>query len=291
MAGEVIFLNGWLNYTDPVFHYQLYMWSWLGLVILSVLCWVAWRYGPWKAYKALWGLYYSFKAHSNAAFTTGLQLYFELISERDAKCIFDYSKWEYELPRSKVPAPLQRFAFNYASAFIDDLGWAKALVYKFGKRNMDVEIAKRLQNYEWEEAPSVTIGGIRTDIVLDADNWTLKDSPQHKAIVEYCMGWNDTHQNDQIHSYSKLQRLMEGGVVNSPGGVKKQVIVPWVRIDSAFPIAMEAVELAGAIRQVAREMEDAEKNPLSQYYKPVLIGSFGIAALIFLGRLVAYLLK
>jgi hypothetical protein len=83
---------------------------------------------------------------------------------------------------------------------------------------------------------------------------------------------------------------MEAGVVNSPEGVKKQVIVPWVRADSAFPIAMEAVELAGAIRQVAREMESEDKNPFTKYYKPVIIGSFGIAALIFLGRWSAFIL-
>ena len=288
MTGEVLFLGGILNFTDPLFHWQLYIWSWIIASILMVICWMAWRYGPWKAYQALHGLYHAFKANSNAAFTSGLNLYFELISERDAKCIFNYAKWDYELPPSRIPNKIRRIFFNYATAFIDDLGWAKALVYKFGKRNMDVEIAKKLQNQEWEESPSVTIGGIRTDIILDADAWTIKNSPQHKAIEAYCYDWNETHPEDQIHSYSKLQRLMYEGIINSPLGVKTHVMVPWVRIDSAFPIAIEDNEQAGAYRQVAEDMANSEQNALSKYYLPILGGSFGLAGFILLIRFITF---
>ena len=287
MTGEIVFLGGIFNITDPFFHWQLYIWTWIGACIFSVVCWVAWRYGPWEGYKAMWGLYYAFKAESNAAFISGLQLYFIMRSESDAKCIFNYRGWDYELPRGRLPEGIRRIFFNYATAFID-LDWAHALVYKFGHRNMDVEIAKSLQNHEWEEAPSTTIGGIRTDIILDADLWVPRDTPQHKAIEEFCYGWNEAHIDDQIHSYPKFQRMMSAGMFQPPVGVKKEIVIPWVRIDSAFPIAKEDNETAGWKRQAAEEMASEEQSALSKYYMPILGGGFGMAALIFIGRWFTY---
>jgi hypothetical protein len=284
MAGEILYLGGIFNITDPLFHLQLYIWTWILACIFSVICWVAWRYGPWKGYEALWGLYYAFKAESNAAFISGPQLYFVLKSEAAAKCIFDYSGWEYELPRSRVPEGIRRAFFNYATAFLDNIDWAHALVYKFGHRNMDVEIAKSLQDHEWEEAPSTTIGGIRTDIILDGDLWVSRDTPQHKAIEAYCLKWNEEHPENQIHSYSKLQRLMKEGVINSPEGVKKEIVIPWVRIDSAFPTAMEDNETAGYKRQAAEEMANEEANALSKYFIPMLAAGFGLAILLLIVR-------
>jgi len=288
MAGEIVFLGGYFNITDPLFHWQLYIWTWVLAIVFSIICWVAWRYGPWKGYEALWGLYYAFKAESNAAFISGLQLYFVMRSEADAKCIFRYKDWNYELPPSRVPDGVRKIFFNYATAFLDDLDWAHALVYKFGNRNMDVEIAKLLQHHEWEEAPSTTIGGIRTDVILDGDLWVPRDTPQHKAIEAYCQGWNEANPEDQIHSYPKFQRYMTEGKILPPDGVKKDVIIPWVRIDSAFPLAKEDNETAGWKRQAAEEMANEEQTSLSKYYIPMLAGGFALAFLIFIGRLITF---
>ena len=88
-----LFMGGILNYGDPVFNQPIYIYFWILLVIASILCWVAWRYGKWNALKPFHGLYYAFKAQSQAAFIFNMGLISELVSEREAKCIFDYSKW------------------------------------------------------------------------------------------------------------------------------------------------------------------------------------------------------
>jgi hypothetical protein len=282
VAGEIIFLGGIFNITDPLIHWQLYIWMLIIGCITAVVLHVGFKYGPWKGYEAFWGLYYAFKASSNAAFISGLQLYFIMRSEADAKCIFKYGSYNYELTHSRLPDKLRRFLFYYPTAYLDDIDWAHALVYKYGHKNMDVEIAKKLQNYEWEEAPSTTIGGIRTDIILDADLWVPQDTPQHKAIEAACYEWNDAHPEDQIHSYHKFQRLMDTGLLKPPVGVKKEVVVPWQRVDSAFPISMEDNESAGFRRQAAEEMANAEANSLNRYIFPLICGGFGLPALMLL---------
>lgn len=291
MAAEetVVFMGGFLNMTDPFLHWQLYKWAWIAGLLSCAVFYAAWYYGSWKPYKPLWGLYYAYKAGSQAAFTCGLELYFELISEREAKCIFDYSKWDYDLPPSRFPLPsrVRHFLFNYATAFLDINPW-DAIMQKLGHVNRDVDIAKKLQDDEWEQSPSVTIGGIRTDIILDADQWTVKGSRQHQAIEEAAFRWNEANPDDQVHSYSKFQRLMDEGRIAPPPEIRREVTVPWIRIDSAFPLELQDNEMAGYRRQAAEEMDKENQESLSKYYMPILIGGLGLAGIMFVFRVVTF---
>lgn len=292
MTGEVIFMGGLLNLTDPIFHLQLYIWSWVFGAFFCVVLWAAWYYLQWKPFKPLHGLYYAFKAGTNAAFTFGSQLYMELIGESEAKCIFDYKSWDYELPPSRLPGKIRRLFFNYATAFLDDLPPSKALLYKFGGVNMDVKIAKRLQDGEWEEAPSVTIGGVPTDIILDADQWTQRNSPQHRAIEKAALAWNEAHPNDQIHSYSKFLRLMHEEDPLNPGnprlpvppGIKDVITIPWTRIDASFPMEHQDNEYAGYRRTLAEELAEAEQGKLTKLGIKILVGAGAFAVLLLIFR-------
>ena len=286
MSNEVLYLGGIFNYTDPLFGFQLYIWSWLALIFLSVIAWLAWRYGQWEPFKPLWGLYHAFKASSNAAFIFNMALICELWSERQAKCIFDYSKWTYE-----GIAAWQKPFFNYATAFLPDLDFAHALLYKYGGRNMDVEIARKMQNNEWEEASSVNAGGIHTDMILDADSWSVRASPQHKIVEKFCETHNQANESDQIHSYPKFQRLLSERVITAPEGIKPFVTIPWVRIDSTFPIDVGDNTTLGAVRQAAIEMENEDATSLSKYYFPILGGGFGFALLLLAMRFSIHIFK
>lgn len=288
MSNEVLFLGGIFNYVDPFFGVQIYLWAFLAIVVLGVVAWIAWRYGMWEPYKPVWGLYYAFKAVSQAAFIFNSGLVAELLSERDAKCIFDYANWKYT-----GIGRIQKWLFNYATVFLPDLPLAKAILYKYGGRNLDVEIAKKMQNYEWEKYSSVTLGGIHTDMILDADNWSVRDTPQHKIIESECEKWNDANPDDQIHAYSKYMRYTTDGDVPrlaQAEGVKYRVLIPWSRIDSAFPTDGGDNEDAGAVRQFAREMEEQDNNNLSKYYIPVLAGGVGIILMLLATRIVGMLL-
>lgn len=277
-----LFMSGVFNYTDPLFGLQLYIWGWIGMLIFAILSWVAWRYGQWDKYKPVWGLFHAFKAVSQAAFIFNLGLICELLSEKDAKCIFDYSKWKYT-----GLSKFRSLIFNYATVFIPEMPLAKSIIYKYGGRNMDVEIAKRMQNYEWEKHSSVTLGGIHTDMILDGDNWTIRDSPQHKIIESQCESHNDANPTDQIHAYSKYMRYIIERKLPKPDGIIDFINIPWSRIDAAFPILIGNNTMEGAKRQYARELEELDNNSLSRYYFPVLGGGLGLAALLLICRMLA----
>lgn len=286
MSNEILWMGGILNYTDPLFGWQMYIWSWVFLIVLAGIAWLAWRYGQWEPYKPLWGLFYAFKGRSSAAFIFNMGLICELLSERHAKCIFDYSKWKYEGLNK-----FQALIFNYATVFIPELDLAHALLYKFGGVNMDVDIAKRMQNYEWESASSVTTGGIHVDMILDADDWSVQDSPQHKAIAAQCETLNEANPADQIHSYSKYQRLLIENKIQPAPGIKPFVTIPWTRIDSAFPIRVGNNTMSGARRQAAIEMEEEDATQFSKYYLPILFGCFGFAIVLLLIRVGLKMMK
>jgi len=287
MSGTVLFLGGILNIADPFIGLTIYMWLMILILFFAGCVWLLFRFGVWSKYKTLWGLYYAFKAESNAAFIFNLQLVAELYSEAQAKCIFNYAKYEYEgFSKHWYIAWFERRVFNYATVFLDDLDPLMALVYKYGHRNMDVEIAKKLQNYkDWESNPSVTIGGISTDIILDADRWTVPTSYQHKAIEAYCELWNEAHPDDQIHSYSKFQKYIASGKISlteSIGCITPEVTIPWTRIDASFPIDVEDNEQAGARRQQAEDEAIADSMKINQYIPHILVGGF-IFALVIVG--------
>ena len=294
MVTPPLFLGGIFNYGDPLFNQPVYLWGFLFGTIITVLCWITWRYVIWARYTPVHGIYYAFKAHSQAAFIFNKGLISELLSERHAKCIFDYSKWSYE-GLSKI----QAFLFNYTSVFLD-IDLAHALIYKFGGKNMDVQIAKKLQGNIWESESSITTGGIHCDMILDIEDWSVPESPQHAIVESIATQWNEANPNDQVHAYPLFQKMLlpskDGGVhrppkLNCPPGLCATAIIPWVRIDAAFPIVVANNEAAGAIRELAKELEDADAQEFSKYYFPILGGCFGFAILLLLIRIAMLRIK
>lgn len=271
-----LFMGGALNF--EFLGVPLYVYSWVFLIILIILCWVVWRYIKWPQYRPFWGLFFAYKHQTQAAFIFNMGLISEVVSEREAKCIFDYSKWSYE-GLSKV----QAFLFNYATVFLDNIDFAHALLYKFGGRNLDTEISKKLQNNEWESESSVTTGGIHADLILDADNWSVRTSPQHAIIESIATQWNDANPTEQVHAYPKFQRMLTSGVINCPPGIKKTITISWSRIDAAFPLGMSN-KAPGPVREMALEMENEDKMELKQYYLPILLGGIGFACILLILR-------
>jgi len=293
----VLFLGGIFNIVDPFFGIQIYAWIWVILLMLAVGFWLAFRYGVWEKYRAMWGLYHAYKAMSKAAFIFNLELVLELWSEARAKCIFDYSKINYtgfeEYPWMEggpLRSWIERRIFNYATVYLPDLDPLLAILYKFGNRNMDVEIATHEQNGEWEDAPSsVSVSGIDTDIILDADSWTVETSRQHKEIERFAEMHNQANQTNQIHTYMKFQRLLLDGTIKQEGAylqnIKPMVTIPWSRIDAVFPIFVKDNEEGGARRQQAKDEDDADKNEFSRYIPYVLGGGFIFAVGVLIARM------
>ena len=300
-----LFLGGIFNIVDPIIGWQLYIWSWIALVVFAIFAWIGWYFGGWKPYKPFWGIWYAYKAGSNAAIIGDAALICEMISERVAKCIFDYSKEEYDLesPLLDTIKPLTtifvvgwfaRRVYNnvervinlvsyYPTAYLKNITPLHALVYKFGGVNKDVEIARHLQNGEWERYPSIETCGVDVEIIIDTDNWTIRDSRQHKAIEREARAWNKNNPTDQVHTYAKFQQKLQAGDIICPE-VKKEFLVDWTRINRGFTTNMEASEYVGKTIQMSEQEYNVDtvlKNKIGFY---ILGGCIGIGALIIVAR-------
>jgi hypothetical protein len=280
-----LFAGGIFNIVDPILRFQLYIWGWVGILILTGICALLHHFLRWKPLTPFHGLYYEWKNGGNASFIFDGDLRGEMVAERTAKCIFDYSKVEYRLwsDRWPVVSRIHRFFFYYPTAYLD-VNFVYALVYNFGGVNKDVDIARHLQNGEWDRNPSVICAGVPVDIVIDTDNWTIPNSKQHKAIMNCADQWNELYPDDQIHSYSKFQRYMLLGKFSCPG-VKTEANCPWIRIDGSFPTNFKDNELSGKKMQMAISADEKDAAALNALGIKVLVGCVAFGSLLFIGRL------
>jgi len=289
-------MNGIFNIVDPVLGWPLYVWGWILIWILSGIAYAFFHFGKWRAFGPLQGLYWAFKNASNAAFIFDGALIGEFVAERTAKCIFDYSKWDYELSDIQVPfigGLVNRFKgwfFYYPTAFLDTVSPLRGLVYKYGHVNMDVEIARKLQGGEWERSPSVVCGGVPVDIIVDTDNWTIRTSAQHKAIERVAQEWNDLNPTDQIHSYPKFQRKLLLGDIVCPE-VKREFGVSWTRINAGFTTDMEATEYTGKIIQMSEHDYNEDQLNKNKLAWGVLLGGIGFAVFLSIIRVILHFVK
>jgi len=299
-----LFLGGLFNNVDPFFGIVLYFWEWffslLLIVVTHVLLWHLW----WRPHAPFHGLYWAWKDSTNAAFIADKNLVAEMVPERLAKCIFDYSKDEYELDIPWADKPvigaitrkIWTFAFYYPTRYLPNIDPITALVFKIGHVNKDVEIAISRQNGEWERYPSVICGGVPVDIVIDTDNWTLPNSKQHLAIVKSAREWNKNHPDDQVHSYTKYQKyLIEGNKtgekITCPPEIKQEFLVPWTRIEIGFPMDLEESDWAGKRRQMAADKQrDKDQADKRQMALVIAVVGLGFAGLVVFLKAIIYIL-
>ena len=302
-----LFLNGMFNYQDPFFGFPLYIWGGVAALIIIGVEWLVCYYMMWKPLEPLHGIYYSIRDGTSCAFIFNRDLVGELVSERDAKCIFSYKN---EIDQIDVPDVLARFLktpvigkaaywlanklFYYPTLYLDTLNPIEAVMYKVLGRSMDVEIAKQFEGGDWEQSAAVICAGVPVEIILDMGRWTVQNSPQHRAIENYCRFWNQQYPNDQIHSYMKFQKYLMSGKLQKvypvPEIIRISDTVPWQRIDAAFPLNFDPNEYAGKIRQMAVDIENESKSPFNKYAIYILAGCFGFGIIIWISRLVVSLL-
>jgi hypothetical protein len=169
--------------------------------------------------------------------------------------------------------------FFYPTHYLKDITWNEAIMYKIGGINYDCKIAQVLQGGEWDRYPVVICGGIPVEIIYDTDQWCKKNSSQNKAIKKFAKQRNLDHPTDQIHTFSKLQRYHELGLIKSEDipGVTFEYTVPWVRIDSGFPYYPKS-DYEGKLRQMA-QLKQKEKDQVSSKYILWIIAA-GVLALL-----------
>jgi hypothetical protein len=170
--------------------------------------------------------------------------------------------------------------FFYPTHYLKDISWNEAVMYKIGGINYDCKIAQILQGGEWDRYPVVICGGIPVELIYDTDQWCKKNSVQNKAIKKFAKQWNLDHPTDQIHTFSKLQRYHDEGMINDEDipGVSFEYIVPWVRIDSGFPYYPKS-DYEGKLRQMA-QLKNKERDASTPLIYLILIIAAGVVALL-----------
>lgn len=170
--------------------------------------------------------------------------------------------------------------FFYPTHYLKDISWQDAIKYKLGGINYDCKIAQLLQGGEWDRYPVVICGGIPVEIIYDTDQWCKKNSSQNKAIKKFAKQWNLDHPTDQIHTFSKLQKYHDDGMIKEEDipGVSFEYIVPWVRIDSGFPYYPKS-DYEGKLRQMAQLKQKAKDSGTPLIYI-ILIIAGGVVALL-----------
>jgi len=143
------------------------------------------------------------------------------------------------------------------------------------------ETFKQAQEAEEDrtEAPTASIGTVRTDFVFDPDKWTYPNSYQHKFIEDIAEKWNNTHPEDQVRTLLKFSRYMSEGrfeddaYINELKNLKQTYMVPWARIAMMYRDREES-QTFGFVMSLAQTIEKVESGDLNGY---------GIFILIFFG--------
>lgn len=287
---NALFLGGIFNIIDPVLGLTLYMWSWIALTILIIAAWLIMYYKGWKPFAPLHGLYYAMKNGSTVAFIFDALLVGELVAERDAKCIFEYADEDYEIEPSGIPLFgiiinwFNTKLYYYPTKYLSEIDFAHAIVYKIAGVNKDVEIARKLEGGDWERSATVVCGGVPVDIVVDMDRWTIKNTKEHKAIQRTARVWNEANPDDQVHSYRKYQDYLMNRNIPVPEELHASVLIPWQRIDAAFPLDLDENEWAGKKWQKAKENSEEDDMFIRKITIYIIVGGLAFAAVLFLGR-------
>jgi hypothetical protein len=166
--------------------------------------------------------------------------------------------------------------FWYPTKYLKDIDWKQALLYKIGNVNYDCKIARILQGGEWDQYPVVNAGGIAVEWIFDSDHWCERRSPQHKAIVPSARAHNKANPTNQVHTYTKYQRLLTEGKIIVPPEIRKDYLVPWVRIDLGFPFNLRNVDWGGKLRQMAKTKENKKDAATEKYFLPLIIAGIGM---------------
>jgi hypothetical protein len=273
----VLFLNGLLNYADPFLGLPLYAYLWALTLLLAVVSFVVLYFVMWKPMSPLAGLFWAQKHQSNVSLIFNKFGAGEMVTECDGKCIFDV-----ENPREVEISDTWRRLDEIPETPLE------ALYRRITGMNRTVRFSEVKECHPLERVANVLVQGVKCDLIWDSDRWTVKDSPQHKAIVRAVELWNESNENDPILTYRKFNEYLLSGKILSPKGIEPVDVVSWARIDSEFPIMISESQYAGKKRELIELLKGEGKEFLQKLCIWFLLAGLGIAVLITTVRLVTH---
>ena len=130
------------------------------------------------------------------------------------------------------------------------------------------------------EAPTATIGSVRTDFVFDPDKWTYPNSYQHKIIEDIAEKWNAVNPLDQVRTLMKFSRYVQEGRFDASYSeelrhLKTGYLVPWSRIKMMYKDKEES-GVFGFVMSLAQTISEIEDTGSLNKYALVLLAFFGV---------------
>lgn len=254
--------------------------AWFGIptyvfiIILAVFITVAIHFGFWWFYwrplEYMHGIYRAYWDKINACFIGDLANRYELIPENKAKLIEPHEDYE-KLYGNRT---LLEVINPDGTHFFDGKPFITRLAVWFGRkfgRNYDMMIAKEIER-DIHEAPIINANGIQIDLILDLDNWTIKDSRQRAELNRLADLWNANHPDDEVHTYYKIwNHINQKKLVPAEDTIRHKTIVPWPRILAAFPPEENEASYAGYERQLSEDMSEKEQAEYRKYFWGIIL--------------------
>lgn len=252
------FFGGVFNY-PILFDVQLYFWLMIAAVLVIVGSELFWRVTFWDPISPFHGLLKASNDGTKAVLVGDLNLDWALLSESAGTIIFDPEYYD--------------FAFSEMGAWVRFRKW-------LFKPDFSSKIAAELEGKK-EEPTLITIGNIPTHLIIDTEWWTDRKSPQRLAIKEAAEKWNNENPDDQVHRLSTFHKYCMEGKIKTPDGVKLQTLIPWARIDAAFPLVRSDAAWAGFVRQLAEKIAQMSSGDLTRWAILILVFCGAIDLLMF----------
>lgn len=278
---ELPYLGGTFNNTF-LLGIQLYIWLFILIIAGLILSEIIWRVGFWSPITPFHGLWYAYKNKSNAAFVFDTRQYWDLVSEGGAKLIFDRSR--YSFSAGLIPNTINLINIKSENHITFSEWFRNFRIWLFGT-DYSVHTAKMLQG-DWEEYPLVTIGKTPAELIFDANHWTDNKSKDREYIGQCVDMYNEGNPDDEIHSLSKFYKystLKPQPRISCPN-VVLTVLIPWSRIDSAFPLKRFKAAWAGFLRQTAEDLANKSTQDINKFAILIFILGTLIVILMFVGK-------
>lgn len=267
-----LFLGGLFNI--DLFGFPLYIYAWLFLILIAAVMYVCLYYVWWVPMGPMQGLYTAGRQGVNVSLVSNKHNSMNLVDESESKCIVNVERDLEYTDRYKTLEEIPETRMEQITRM-------------FTGKNRSVAFVEKLECCPLERKANVMLQGLKCDIIQDSDDWSVPDSPQHKAIVNAINDYNiQNDPKDAILSYAKFSKYLFDGKIPVPPGINPVEYISWARVDAAFPLDIGEGAFSGKKCELIDLIKDQQKLATMQMAYLVLYLGIGLAALTMIVRLI-----
>lgn len=270
-----LFMGGLFNI--DLFGFPLYFYMWGFLLAVAAIAYITLYYAWWVPMGPMQGLYPAARQGVNVSLVSNKYGAMNLVDEGEGKCILN------------VETDLEYLDKYKRLEEIEETKW-EAIYRRLTGKNRSVQFAEKLECCPLERRANVMLQGLKCDIIQDSDDWSIPNSPQHKAIVDAIVQYNELHPDDVILTYAKFQKRLFEKKIPCPAEVNPIEYISWARVDAEFPTDLGEGTWSGKKMELVELIKDQAKLQTMQMAYLVLYLGIGLAALTLIVRLIIRLM-